>query len=155
MPAPDAMLPPVSGIYRLGLDGAGQEQVVGPGSSEPAWSAQGTLAFVRDGDLITLRPGQEELRLTSRGATQPAWSPHGTQIAFTHCDAPPSCDVYVVPRSGGKARRVVRDASNPAWSPDGRFIAFLRDTTPKGSKGGDPWPAPSLFRLDAPARWDG
>jgi hypothetical protein len=147
-PDPNAMLPPTWGIHRLALNGVEQEQVVSSGSSGPAWSAQGTLAFVRDGDLFTVRPGQDEHRLTWRGASTPAWSPRGTQIAFTRCAAPLDCDVYVVSRAGGTARRVERNASEPAWSPDGRYIAFLRDTTPKGPRGGDPWPAPSLFRLD-------
>lgn len=55
----------------------------------------------------------------------PAISPDGTRIAFTYRG-----DIYVVPVTGGEARRIVSDAAYdyaPVWSPDGRSIAYASD----------------------------
>ena len=137
------LAPSVLGIFGLALDGADQGRIASAGTSAPAWSAQGRLAFIRDGNLYTARPGEAERRLTWRGAATPVWSPHGTWIAFTRCGPERGCDVHVVARDGGGARRLVRDGYDPAWSPDGRYIAFLRATPPNAVE-----PGPSLFRLD-------
>ena len=52
----------------------------------------------------------------------PAWSPSGKEICYASRQ-----DLWVVPLSGGPARRFTRDGkmdSNPAWSPDGRHVYF-------------------------------
>ena len=64
---------------------------------------------------------------------QPAWSPDGATIAFVadreldRHDRHMRGDIWVVPASGGRARRLTRArgiAAAPAFSPDGRFVAF-------------------------------
>jgi dipeptidyl aminopeptidase/acylaminoacyl peptidase len=63
----------------------------------------------------------------------PAWSPDGALLAFTSSrerdrDLSILNDVWVVPSSGGRVRRVTRhrgQAATPTFSPDGAQIAYL------------------------------
>ena len=55
----------------------------------------------------------------------PAPSPDGSQIAFSW-----QGDLWLVPATGGEARRITAHPANerhPVWSRDGRFIAFASD----------------------------
>lgn len=72
-------------------------------------------------------------RLTSpsdqEGDCSPAFSPDGSTIAFVRGITPGVVsDVYVVPTSGGGAKRLTHDNTwifgPPAWTPDGRDIVF-------------------------------
>jgi TolB protein len=97
---------------------------------EPAWSPRGTIAFVRDGDLRSIRPTR---RLTRDAVRQrfPSWSQDGRLLAFV--ERRPSFGSAVgVMRADGSARRIVAavraHASRPIWSPDGRELTFGSDT---------------------------
>src|SRR5690242_5052289 len=65
--------------------------------------------------------------------TDPAWAPDGQLLAFTSSrerdrDLSPLNDVWLVPSSGGRARRITRhrgQTATPVFSPDGRQIAYL------------------------------
>lgn len=66
--------------------------------------------------------------------TQITWSPDGQSIAFSsdrerdRHQRQFRSDVWVVPASGGRARRLTRGrgaANFPVFSPDGRFVAFV------------------------------
>jgi dipeptidyl aminopeptidase/acylaminoacyl peptidase len=64
---------------------------------------------------------------------EPAWSPDGQLVAFTSSrerdrDTSPLDDLWVVPSTGGRAKRLTRHrgrASVPVFSPDGRQVAYL------------------------------
>ena len=65
---------------------------------------------------------------------QPSWSPDGEFITFVSDRQRDRhqrhwrTDVWVVPKAGGRARKLTRSkggASSPMYSPDGRFIAFI------------------------------
>jgi Tol biopolymer transport system component len=111
---------------------------------EPAWSSDGRwIAFVskRDGaaHVYVMQADGSGLRRvtnTSREDGRPTWSPDGRQIAFAREDA-----LYVVPSSGGRARRLGRAlagrVAGAAWSHDGRSIAF--DFRPDGSSSQEIW----------------
>lgn len=106
------------------------------------------------------------LTATTGGVESFAWSPDGTALAFSAPDpteprtgaerfqdafevgnngfleraAPRPAHLWIVPASGGEARRVTRggfslatslSASPLSFSPDGRFAAFARTITPR------------------------
>ena len=57
----------------------------------------------------------------------PSLSPDGTMVAFFQPEAGPMGDFWVLPVTGGGARRLTFDVaqgSSPAWTPDGRFVVF-------------------------------
>jgi Tol biopolymer transport system component len=62
------------------------------------------------------------------GGNAPDWSPDGRSILFTS-DRTGTDDLYVVPASGGTARRLTTGPchnDNGRWSPDGRRIVYAR-----------------------------
>jgi Tol biopolymer transport system component len=129
-PLPDQLLVSrVADLYRIDLEGH-EGALVAPNAADPDWSADGRIAFVRSGDIHAGPPGGPFTRLTYKGASSPSWSPHARWIAFSRGQA-----VYVVPASGGKARRIVGTgvakawlgAQATVWSPDGRLIAYFRE----------------------------
>ncbi|MFP3952383.1 MAG: S9 family peptidase [Candidatus Bathyarchaeia archaeon] len=62
------------------------------------------------------------------------WSPEGEEIAFVanmslEGDCTPMKDIWIIPSSGGEAKRIVEDiatrgSTKISWSPDGRLIAY-------------------------------
>lgn len=106
-----------------------------PDALDPAPSPDGrTVAFARrdaSGDtriaVAPLNAPSETKLLTGRDGglwehRSPAWSPDGTKICYTD-----SQDLWLVPSSGGEARRLTTDGAGdvePAWSSDGRRVYF-------------------------------
>ena len=56
----------------------------------------------------------------------PVWSPDGQEIAF-NADRDGG-GVWIVPASGGDARRLTTGSDVAAWSPDGQWLAIRRGT---------------------------
>ncbi len=86
---------------------------------------------------------------------QPSWSPSGKTIAFVSDRERDRhrrqwrTDIWTVPASGGKAKRLTRalgSAAQPAFSPDGKTIAFV------GHENGDEGSAKNTHLMVIPAR---
>lgn len=123
-----------------------QQSTVSATAADPDWSSDGRVAFAAGpeiyngrADIYVGEAGGSFRRVTFKSGTEPSWSPHGRWIAFARNGA-----VYMVPSSGGKARRIVAASRffgsrflgrsiSPAWSPDGKRIAFYR-TVKRGAE---------------------
>ncbi|MDQ3172133.1 MAG: protein kinase, partial [Acidobacteriota bacterium] len=127
--------PGKASIYSVSPEGGGPRKII-EGGRNPNWSGDGKqLVFERDYDVWTAnRDGSDQRRINSVPPTDfllsdrmPAFSPDGSAIAFFQNEKGPIGDYWVVPISGGEARRLTFDTihgGSPAWAPDGRFIIF-------------------------------
>ena len=118
----------------------GERVLLARNAREPAWSADGRLAFVRDGAIWTMNAGgSDQRRLTAvlgdaAKDSGPAWSPDSRSLAFTRVgvrDGPSHHAIWVMSADGSSAHAIVEGSaqarvSSPAWSPDGQLIAFTR-----------------------------
>ncbi|HEY6333556.1 MAG TPA: hypothetical protein VI756_29820, partial [Blastocatellia bacterium] len=91
----------------------------------------GTAIYVRAIDAAQTAPRRitAGAAATSHTETDIAWSPDGSHIAFfSDATTPGQAELYVVPATGGPARRLTNVKgflSDPEWSPDGKTIAIL------------------------------
>lgn len=105
-----------------------------PTDTEPAFSADGrTIAFVRGGDVYSIRPdGSGQRQLTSGAAIdgRPIVSPNGRYVLFERrAEKGAPRDLYTVRIGGGEAHALVAspfDEREATFSPDGCMIAFVR-----------------------------
>jgi len=112
-----------------------------PTDSEPAFSPNGrTIAFVRGGDVYSVRPdgsGQRQLTSGPEIDSVPKVAPNGRYVVFERRGAlgGPST-LYTVGISGGGLHPLTDGGDNreATFSPDGKAIVFVRATPdPKGS----------------------
>lgn len=120
-------------------DGRGHEAPITQGKSvntQPAWSADGRLAFVRAEQgmprvVVSDRDGQAQRRLTAddRIETAPSWSPDGRALALYSTGAAGDSELRIVELAAGRSVAVAgngrdKGPSRPVWSSDGRRIVF-------------------------------
>ncbi len=127
--------PGKASIYSVSPEGGAPRKII-EGGRNPNWSGDGKrLVFERDYDVWTAnRDGSDQRRMNGVPPTDfllsdrmPAFSPDGSAIAFFQNEKGPIGDYWVVPVSGGEARRLTFDTifgGAPAWTPDGQFIIF-------------------------------
>ena len=107
-----------------------------PTDTEPAFSPDGrTVAFVRGGDVYSVRPDGSGLRHLTSGAeldSAPLVSPDGKRVVFERrAAAGAAADLYAVRVLGGGLRPLANgpeDDHGADFSPDGRTIVFVRDS---------------------------
>jgi Tol biopolymer transport system component len=129
----------VEGIAKGGLfavkEGRLNQLTEDPTDAEPAFSPNGrTIAFVRGGDIYSIRPdgsGQRQLSSGPELDSVPKVSPNGKYVVFERratADAPSS--LYTVGAMGGGLRALTSGGNDreAAFAPDGKAIVFVRAT---------------------------
>jgi WD40-like Beta Propeller Repeat len=121
-------------LFEVRTTGTGLRQLTSSGGSQPAPCANGTIAFVKQGNIFVLsRDRRSQRRITVRGGTGPGCSPDSREIVFVSAGA-----LYTIGSDGNNGRRLKVDrptaikdpqerfyVSAPGFSPAGRRIAFL------------------------------
>jgi TolB protein len=101
----------------------------------PAQASPERIAFVRDGDVFTMRPdGSAVKRLTALGPDRRAvfetWSPDGRRLAFTVQPADGPAEIWTMNADGSGRHRLLDDPGvddfTPSFTPDGRHVVFVR-----------------------------
>lgn len=129
------------GLYAV-KDGHLNQLTEDPTDTEPNFSPDGrTVAFVRGGDVYSIRPdgsGQRQLTSGPEVDSLPKIAPNGRYVVFERRGAlgGPS-SLYSVRVTGGGLRGIVTSGNNhdAAFSPDGKTIVFVRSTP--GANGGN------------------
>jgi Tol biopolymer transport system component len=124
---------PEGGIYAV-RDGDLNQLTEDPADTEPSFSADGhTIAFVRDGDLFSMRAdgsGQRQLSSGPELDGRPLVSPNGRYVLFERrASAGAPRDLYTVRLGGGSPHVLVAapsDEHEASISPDGCTISFVR-----------------------------
>jgi Tol biopolymer transport system component len=129
------------GLYAV-KDGHLNQLTEDPTDSEPNFSPDGrTVAFVRGGDIFSIRPdgsGQRQLTNGPEVDSLPKIAPNGRYLVFERRGAlgGPSA-LYSVRVTGGGEHGVVTGGDNhdAAFAPNGKTIVFVRSTP--GANGGN------------------
>ena len=101
-------------------DGSGREYLDSP-ATDPAWSPDGTIAYVNYKGIATIAPGRYAELTDNYRDSNPSWSPDGTKIVFVRAG-----EIFVMNADGTNQIQLTHnlDDRNPAWSPDGSRIVY-------------------------------
>ena len=120
---------PGEGVWSIAPLGGQPRRLIDAGQ-RPRFSADGQrLVFLRGGEIwIANADGsQPQQVLEGRNVEFAAPSPDGRSIAFFQTYGGPPGDLWIVPASGGAARRLTFDEAaggSPVFTPDGQTIVF-------------------------------
>lgn len=113
------------------LDGSGKTNITNTtgtvaAEAQPAWSATGQIAYIRNGDLWVMEAdgsNPHAVSATAGNESNPDWSPDGTKLVFQI-----GGEIWVANADGSNAIAVVSGAGEagrePVWAPDGTKIVF-------------------------------
>jgi Tol biopolymer transport system component len=130
---------PEGGIYAV-RDQHLNQLTEDPADTEPSFSADGhTIAFVREGDVFTMRAdgsGQRQLTSGPELDSRPQVSPNGRYVLFQRSSAlGAQRDLYTVKVGGAGVHALSATASDEheaSISPDGCTIVFVRSVAEPG-----------------------
>jgi Tol biopolymer transport system component len=139
----------VDGVAKGGLfavrEGRLNQLTDDPTDTEPSFSLNGTtIAFVRGGDVYSMRADGTGQRQLTRGAEidgRPLVAPNGKYVLFERraTEGAPR-DLYTVRTLGGGMHPIVTspdDDHEASISPDGCTIAFVRSSAEAGGRSSD------------------
>lgn len=121
-------LGPLTRVRQKEEDGPVRVRVV----QAPRQSPDGkSVAFTALGGLYvqTLAADAKPRKIVAEDAFQPGWSPDGRSITYVSWTAKDGGNVWTVPASGGKPRRLTQLPAyytQPIFTPDGRNVVALR-----------------------------
>ena len=122
-------------IWSVSALGGIPRKIIDSGSN-PNWSGDGSqLVFERSQEIWTARAdGSQQRRVEGIplmnslfASRMPSFSPNGSSIAFFQPNAGPLGDFWIIPSTGGQARRLTFDLAagrSSTWTSDGRFVVF-------------------------------
>ena len=136
---------------------AGEARRIIEGGNSPNFSRDGTRLLFETRDALWTAgvDGSNPQRVNGSTLTRypvprgASFSPDGREIAFFQAEAGPNGDIWIIPSSGGTARRVtsdLREGGWPVWTADGRSLIFSsaragsRTLWQVAAKGGTPVP---------------
>jgi len=132
------------GLYAV-KDGKLNQLTEDPSDTEPAFSPDGrAIAYVREGDLFSVRADGSGLRRLTSGTTldtAPLIAPNGKYVVFerrTAIGAP--SDLYSVSTLGGSAKQLTNstdDEHEASFSPDGKAVIYVRSVAETGGTADD------------------
>jgi dipeptidyl aminopeptidase/acylaminoacyl peptidase len=85
-------------------------------------------SFIAKVDVATSTT--QQLTYDRSPVSHPRWSPSGDAIAFIAPDAAGKGQIYILPTTGGEARRATQSPTGVqqfSWSPDGKQFAFVQE----------------------------
>jgi Tol biopolymer transport system component len=123
-----------AGIWEVSSLGGSERRLIAEGAN-PHLSAGGKLMVFERGSEIWIASADGSGEHRVEGVPQraytvdlaPAISPDGSLIAFFVSELGPNGDLWVIPSTGGEARRLTHDVTEggtPDWTPDGQRIVF-------------------------------
>lgn len=90
----------------------------------------GTIAYVKAGDIYTILPDGTGMTLLASDGTDtgPVFSPDGGRIAYVRTDEQGNSDLWIMDANGTAQRQITSGGdvlrAAPSWSPDGTRLAF-------------------------------